>query len=81
MLPLAAYARLTMPVLLLEGQTTPAPPRAVARSLLRVLPDATHVRIAGAGHMGPITHADAVNEEILRFVGALDGRQRLGLAA
>jgi len=80
-LPLAAYARLTMPVLLLEGQTTPAPPRAVTRSLLRVLPDATHVRIAGAGHMGPITHAEVVNEEILRFVGALDGRQRLGLAA
>ena len=80
-LPLAAYARLTMPVLLLEGETTPAPPRAVTRSLLRVLPDATHVRVAGAGHMGPITHAEAVNGEILRFVGALDGRRRLALAA
>jgi pimeloyl-ACP methyl ester carboxylesterase len=80
-LPLAAYARLTMPVLVLEGETTPAPPRAVARSLLRVLPDATHVRVAGAGHMGPITHAEVVNEEILRFVGAVNGRRRLGLAA
>ena len=80
-LPLAAYARLTMPVLLLEGETTPAPPRAVTRSLLRVLPDAAHVRVAGAGHMGPITHAEAVNGEILRFVGAIDRRRRVGLAA
>lgn len=80
-LPLAAYARLTMPVLLLEGETTPAPPRAVTRSLLRVLPDATHVRVDGAGHMGPITHAEAVNGEILRFVGAIDRRRRVGLAA
>jgi pimeloyl-ACP methyl ester carboxylesterase len=80
-LPLAAYGRLTMPVLLLEGETTPAPPRAVTRSLLRVLPDATHVRISGAGHMGPITHAKIVNDEILRFVDTLDGHQRMGLAA
>ena len=80
-LPLPAYARLTMPMLLLEGETTPAPPRAVTRSLLRVLPDATHVRVAGAGHMGPITHAEAVNGEILRFVGAIDHRRRVGLAA
>lgn len=80
-LPLAAYARLAMPVLLLEGETTPAPPKAVTRSLLRVLPDATHLRVAGAGHMGPITHAKVVNDEILRFVVTLNGRQRMGLAA
>ena len=80
-LPLAAYARLTMPVLLLEGEMTPLPPRAIARRLLGVLPDATHVRVAGAGHMGPITHAEVVNGEILRFVHAVDHRRRLGLAA
>jgi pimeloyl-ACP methyl ester carboxylesterase len=80
-LPLAAYARLTMPVLLLEGETTPAPPKAVAVRLLRVLPEATHVRIAGAGHMGPVTHAETVNAEILRFVDAVCAGRRLGLAA
>jgi pimeloyl-ACP methyl ester carboxylesterase len=80
-LPLAAYARLAMPVLLLEGETTPAPPKAVARRLLQVLPDAAHVRIAGAGHMGPITHAEAVNDEILGFVVAVGARRALGHAA
>ena len=80
-LPLPAYARLTMPVLLLEGAMTPLPPRVIARCLLGVLPDATHLRVAGAGHMGPITHAEAVNGEILRFVGAIDHRRRVGLAA
>jgi pimeloyl-ACP methyl ester carboxylesterase len=79
--PLAAYARLTMPVLLLEGETTRSPPRAVARQLLRALPDARQVRVAAAGHMGPITHADAVNAEILRFVRTIEGRQRLDVAA
>ncbi len=79
--PLAAYTRLTMPVLWLEGETTRLPPKAVARRLLPALPDARYVRIAGAGHMGPVTHPDAVNAEILRFVRMLDDRRRLGLAA
>jgi pimeloyl-ACP methyl ester carboxylesterase len=79
--PLAAYARLTMPVLWLEGETTRLPPRAVARRLLPALADARQARIAGAGHMGPITHADAVNAEILRFVRMLEQRRRLELAA
>lgn len=79
--PLGAYRRLTMPVLWLEGETTCLPPRAVAQRLLPALADARRVRIAGAGHMGPITHPQAVNVEILRFLGALDLRQRLGIAA
>jgi pimeloyl-ACP methyl ester carboxylesterase len=79
--PLAAYTRLAMPVLWLEGEATRPPPRAVARRLLPALRDARYVRIAGAGHMGPITHPDAVNAEILRFVRTIDDRRRLGLAA
>lgn len=79
--PLAAYTRLTMPVLWLEGEMTRLPPKAVARRLLPTLADARQVRIAGAGHMGPITHPDAVNAEILRFVRTLVQRRRLGLAA
>ena len=79
--PLAAYTRLTMPVLWLEGEATRLPPKAVARRLLPALADARQVRIAGAGHMGPITHPDAVNAEILRFVRRLEQRRRLGLAA
>jgi pimeloyl-ACP methyl ester carboxylesterase len=69
--PLSVYARLTMPVLWLEGETTRTPPQAVARRVVPALADARHVRIPGAGHMGPITHAQAVNVEILRFVRSL----------
>ncbi len=79
--PLAAYRRLAMPVLWLEGEMTRLPPRAVAERLLPALADARHVRIAGAGHMGPITHAEAVNAQILRFMRVIDGRRRLGVAA
>jgi pimeloyl-ACP methyl ester carboxylesterase len=77
----AAYARLTMPVLLLEGEATRSPPKAVARRLLAALPDARLVSIPGAGHMAPITHPDAVNAEILRFLCAVDRRRRLERAA
>lgn len=45
------------------------------------LPDVRSLRVPGAGHMGPITHADAVNAEILRFVRLIDRRPRFGLAA
>jgi pimeloyl-ACP methyl ester carboxylesterase len=79
--PLPAYARLAMPVLLLEGAVTRSPPKAVARRLLAALPDARLASIAGAGHMAPITHPDAVNAEILRFLGAVDRRRRLERAA
>ena len=66
--PLSAYTRLTMPVLWLEGETTRLPPQAVAGRLLPALADARHVRVAGAGHMGPLTQPEAVNGEIRRFV-------------
>lgn len=79
--PLAAYARLSMPVLWLEGELTCLPPRAVARRLLPALADVRHTRVARAGHMGPITHPEAVNAEILHFVRALGRRGRVGLAA
>ena len=69
--PLSAYTRLTMPVLWLEGETTRRPPQAVAGRLFPALADARHVRVAGAGHMGPLTHSEAVNGEIRRFVQTL----------
>jgi pimeloyl-ACP methyl ester carboxylesterase len=80
-LPPAAYARLPFPVLWLEGAATVGPPRAVARRLLPVFSDVRFKRVPGAGHMGPITHTDTVNAEILRFVRALADDSRLGLAA
>ncbi|MES2956862.1 MAG: alpha/beta hydrolase [Pseudomonadota bacterium] len=52
--PLAAYRRLTMPVRLITGTTSPAPARRVAERLAQILPDATLVRLHGLGHMGPL---------------------------
>ncbi|MGE0496145.1 MAG: alpha/beta hydrolase [Vulcanimicrobiota bacterium] len=61
---LADYANLTMPVLLMTGEQTPASARRVCALLADSLPRARHLVIEGAGHMGPITHAEAVGRAI-----------------
>lgn len=66
--PLAAFGKLQMPVLLMIGSKTRAPARAVTRLLSQVLPNVRVVELDGLGHMGPITHADAVNDAVERFL-------------
>lgn len=63
-------ARLTMPVLLLGGERTRTPARRIVELLAAVLPSARCEWIDGAGHLGPITHADAVNTRIDAFLHA-----------
>jgi pimeloyl-ACP methyl ester carboxylesterase len=58
--PAAAYAKLGMPALILRGQHAPRPTRLIAETLPKLLPAARLMVIDGAGHMGPLTHADAV---------------------
>lgn len=58
------------PVLLLEGGTSPPVIGQILDSLEAGLPQPTRAVIEGAGHMAPITHADAVAAEIGAF---LDG--------
>ncbi|WP_420349243.1 alpha/beta fold hydrolase [Pelagibius sp.] len=67
---LASYRRLEFPVLLLRGSLAPPPTAAVARLLESALPRCTVETIAGAGHMGPITHGEEVCRSILRFLQA-----------
>lgn len=57
-------ARLHVPTLLLAGDRGPSPVRRVVELLAGVLPSTIHGVIAGAGHMAPVTHADAVNAAI-----------------
>lgn len=57
------------PVLLLRGSATPPVIPAITAGLLRRLPDARSEVIAGAGHMGPITHAGEVSDAIVRHLG------------
>jgi len=66
--PLSAFAALDIPVLYMTGTESPASSRSVARLLLSVLPNAQHVEFEGLGHMGPVTHADSVNDVICRFI-------------
>lgn len=67
--PLAAFARLDLPVLLMLGSESPASSRGVARLLAGALPRVQVVEFEGVGHMGPITHAARVNEAIAGFLG------------
>lgn len=66
--PLATFAALQVPVLYMVGADSPASSRAVARLLTSALPQVQVVEFEGLGHMGPITHAQRVNEAILRFL-------------
>jgi pimeloyl-ACP methyl ester carboxylesterase len=66
--PVAAYAALGFPVLVMRGELAPAPTRQIAEMLPSLLADARAVVVEGAGHMGPITHAEAVAAEIARHI-------------
>ncbi len=69
--PLAAFASLRIPVLLMVGKASPLSSRSVARRLLETLPEVELVELEGLGHMAPVTHADVVNKVIARFLEAL----------
>jgi len=58
---LAAYAALTMPALVLCGERSPGPSRRIVDMLVSAMPRARLAPIAGAGHMSPMTHPEAVN--------------------
>lgn len=63
----AAFEKLTVPVLVLQGTRTGAHYKDAARHLTAQLDDARVVEIAGPGHMGPLTAAEAVAQELVRF--------------
>lgn len=69
--PLEAFAALRIPALFMTGQASPAPSLAVARLLAGTLPQVEVVDFPGLGHMGPVTHPDAVNDAISRFLERL----------
>ncbi len=74
--PLAAYAGLRMPVLIMRGEHAPRPTRVIAE-LLPALLRARLAVVQGAGHMGPLTHAPAVNALIAAHLGAAETAARL----
>jgi pimeloyl-ACP methyl ester carboxylesterase len=62
--PCAAYRPVTAPTLLLGGAKSPPAVRRVVALLGEAFPDARVEVLADAGHMGPLTHAEAVNAAI-----------------
>ena len=56
------------PVLLIEGDQSPAIIHAINGVLAERLPDATRVSVKGAAHMVPITHAKEVAQAISGFL-------------
>lgn len=58
------YARVAAPTLLMSGECSPHAPRRIAERLAAAMPAARLLRFASAGHLGPITHAAAVNHAI-----------------
>lgn len=69
--PLAAF-RLHCPVLVLRGEQARPPSRLLADAVAAAVSDRPAESIAGAGHMGPITHAYAVNACIAAHVAAAE---------
>jgi pimeloyl-ACP methyl ester carboxylesterase len=70
--PTSAYAGLLIPVLVLRGEHAPRPTRLIAETLTKLLPAARMAMIDGAGHMGPLTHADAVSACMAAHIGAVE---------
>jgi pimeloyl-ACP methyl ester carboxylesterase len=71
--PLAAFATLDMPALIMTGGASTVAAHGVSRRLLSVLPAAAHHGFPKLGHMGPVTHAEQVNAVLARFLGGAGG--------
>ncbi len=70
--PAATYATLSVPALLLCGEHSPIAARTLTDGIAAAMPEGRAVRIAGAGHMGPITHAPTVHQHITAFLDEVD---------
>lgn len=66
--PVQAFAALDMPILYMLGESSPLSAHAVAKVLVPVLPNVQVVEFPGLGHMAPLTHPEAINAAIARFL-------------
>jgi pimeloyl-ACP methyl ester carboxylesterase len=62
--PLAAYAALAAPTLILSGARSPLAERRVCARLAAAMPHAALLELPDAGHMGPLTDATVVSSSI-----------------
>jgi pimeloyl-ACP methyl ester carboxylesterase len=78
--PLAAYAGLRMPALVMRGEHAPKPTFTIAVTLSAVMADACLAVVEGAGHMGPMTHAAVVSDLIAAHIRTVEGTVRRSCA-
>jgi pimeloyl-ACP methyl ester carboxylesterase len=77
--PASAYAALRVPVLVLRGEHAPAPTRHIAETLPTLMPRARLAVIAGAGHLGPLSHSAEVSALMVSHIAAADSDWHRGL--
>ncbi|HEX4891972.1 MAG TPA: alpha/beta hydrolase [Hyphomicrobiaceae bacterium] len=77
--PPEAYGRLGCPVLILRGEQAPRPTREITEILGHLLPAARQGVISGAGHMGPITHAEQVAAHLAAHIREAEARPFAGV--
>ena len=66
--PVAGYRSISAPLLILHGDTSPLAARRASALVARGVPGARLQTIGVAGHMGPLTHRDAVNDAIVSHI-------------
>jgi pimeloyl-ACP methyl ester carboxylesterase len=71
----ADLGALALPTLVLRGSDSQLPVQRICELLARTLPEARLETLEGAGHMCPITHADAVNRLIAAHIEAVQLRE------
>ena len=65
-----ALSQLDRPILCMTGTQTRPAPRRIGELLRYAMPHATHEFVAHAGHLGPITHSQAIAWRISAFLDA-----------
>ncbi len=70
--PPGAYARITAPTLLLGGERSPVAVQRIVALLAAAVPRGRTRMVAGAGHMGPISHAAEFNALVVEHIAVAD---------
>jgi pimeloyl-ACP methyl ester carboxylesterase len=65
---LHAFASLTMPTLLIQGENSPEPSRRIVEMLASTIPFCETEIVVNAGHMSPFTHVNQVNRLIAQHL-------------
>jgi pimeloyl-ACP methyl ester carboxylesterase len=82
--PSAAASSLRVPTLLFSGGQSPFMTQRIVQRLAAIIDGVELRHLRDAGHMLPLTHAAAINPEIVRHIALVDertGRALSGLAA